>query len=197
MNKISLRGYLRDIQYSHNIGDIEYEKANIICPNSFGKDDDIISLKYKKYSNKYKEGDFIELEGNLRSYSTSINGKNSVQIYVFTYFDKPDIISINNTDIDGRICKIDKIKTTKYGKKYLHFTLANNIFTNNNKKINNYIPCTCYDDIAQEFSNLSVNTKLNISGEFHSHCYKKYTIEDNFEYRVAHELTIKEYEIVE
>ena len=57
MNKISLRGYLRDIQYSHNVGDIEYEKANLICPNSFGKDEDIISLKYKKYSNKYKEGD--------------------------------------------------------------------------------------------------------------------------------------------
>ena len=197
MNKISLRGYLRDIQYSHNIGNIEYEQANLICPNSFGGEDDIISLKYKKYSNKYKEGDFIELEGNLRSYSTSINGKNSVQIYVFTYFDFPEVISLNNTHIDGRICKIENVKTTKYGKEYLHFTLANNIFTNNNKKINNYIPCTCYDDIAQEFSKLSVNTKLDIFGEFHSHCYKKYVTENEFEYRIAHELTVKNYQIIE
>ena len=59
MNNIVLRGYLRDIEYSHNIGDIEYEKANLICPNSGGKDDDIISLRYKKYTNKYKESPFI------------------------------------------------------------------------------------------------------------------------------------------
>lgn len=196
MNKISLRGFLRDIEYSHNIGEIEYEKANLICPNTSGRDDDIISLKYKKYSNKYKEGDFIELEGNLRSYSTSNNGKNTVQIYVFTYFDLPDVISSNNTEIDGRICKIDDLKQTYYNKKYLHFTLANNIFSGD-KKINNYIPCICYDNIANELSKCGVNTKLNISGEFHSHCYKKYISDTEFEYRIAHELLVKTYEIVE
>ena len=196
MNKVNLRGYLRDIEYSHSIGDIEYEKANIICPNTSGRDDDIISLKYKKYSNRYKEGDFVELEGNLRSYSTSKDGKNSVQIYVFTYFDTPEVISLYNTEIDGRICKIDTLKTTKYGKPYLHFTLANNIFTNN-KKINNYIPCTCYGELAEELSKYGVNTKLNIQGEFHSHCYKKSISENSFEYRIAHEVLIKKYEIVE
>lgn len=197
MNKINLRGYLRDIEYSHNIGDIEYEKANLICPNTSGRDDDIISLKYKKYSNKYKEGDFIELEGNLRSYSTSINGKNTVQIYVFTYFDSPEIISANNTEIDGRICKIDGLKVTKYNKQYLHFTLANNIFTNNNKKINNYIPCTCYNELAEELSKYGVNTKIKLFGEFHSHCYKKFSSDNTFEYRVAHELIVKKYELIE
>lgn len=196
MNKVNLRGYLRDIEYSHNIGDIEYEKANLICPNTSGRDDDIISLKYKKYSNKYKEGDFIELEGNLRSYSTSKDGKNSVQIYVFTYFDKPEIISTYNTEIDGRICKIDDLKVTKYNKPYLHFTLANNIFTSN-KKINNYIPCTCYGDIANEISQYEINTKLSINGEFHSHCYKKYISETEFEYRIAHEVLIKKYDIID
>lgn len=196
MNKVILRGYLRDIEYSHSIGDIEYEKANLICPSTCGREDDIISLKYKKYSNKYKEGDFLELEGNLRSYSTSNGGKNSVQIYVFTYFDSPEIISMYNTEIDGRICKIDELKTTKYNKPYLHFTLANNIFTND-KKINNYIPCTCYGDMAEELSKLGVNTRISICGEFHSHCYKKYITKDDFEYRVAHEVLIKKYEIME
>ena len=135
MNNIVLRGYLRDIEYSHNIGDIEYEKANLICPNSGGKDDDIISLRYKKYTNKYKDGDFIEINGNLRSYSTKVDNKNNVQIYVFTYFDTPDVITVNNVELDGRICKINGLKKTKSGKEYLHFILANNIFVSNNKKI--------------------------------------------------------------
>lgn len=195
MNKINLRGFLRDIEYSHSIDDIEYEKANLICPTTSGRDDDIISLKYKKYSNKYKEGDFVELEGNLRSYSTSKNEKNTVQIYVFTYFDLPDMISANNTQIDGRICKINDLKRTSYNKSYLHFTLANNIFTND-KKINNYIPCICYGDIAEELSKYTVNTKLEIEGEFHSHCYKKYTSDNDFEYRIAHELLVKSFNIL-
>lgn len=195
MNKVTLRGYLRDIEYSHNIGDIEYEKANLICPNASGREDDIVSLKYKKYSNRYKEGDFIELEGNLRSYSTSNEGKNSVQIYVFTYFDMPEVVSSYNTEIDGRICKIDSLKSTKYNKPYLHFTLANNIFTSN-KKINNYIPCTCYGDLATEISKYNVNTKMNIYGEFHSHYYKKYISETDFEYRIAHEVLVKKFDII-
>lgn len=195
MNKINLRGYLRDIEHSHNIGDIEYEKANLICPNTSGRDDDIISLKYKKYSNKYKEGDFIELEGNLRSYSTSKDGKNTVQIYVFTYFDLPEVISANNTEIDGRICKIEPLRSTQYNKQYLHFTLANNIFTKD-KKINNYIPCICYNELAEELAKYTVNTKIMLEGEFHSHCYKKYLTDTEFEYRIAHELLVKNYEIL-
>ncbi len=193
MNNIVLRGYLRDIEYSHNIGDIEYEKANLICPNSGGKDDDIISLRYKKYTNKYKDGDFIEINGNLRSYSTKVDNKNNVQIYVFTYFDTPDVITVNNVELDGRICKINGLKKAKSGKEYLHFILANNIFVSNNKKINSYIPCTCYGDIAAELSQCSVNDKLEINGEFHSHCYKKYLEDGTFEYRIAHEVVIKNY----
>ena len=77
MNVITLRGYLRDIQFSHMQGNVEYEKANLICPRVGGKDDDIISLRYKKFTNKYKEGDFIEVKGNLRSYSTKDKEKNS------------------------------------------------------------------------------------------------------------------------
>lgn len=196
MNSIVLRGYLRDIEHSHNIGEIEYEKANVICPNTSGREDDIISLKYKKYSNKHKEGDFVELEGNLRSYSTCVNGKNTVQIYVFTYFDTPDSIPAENTVIDGRICKIGELQETKYGKKYIHFTLANNIFTNNGKKLNNYIPCTCHNELAEQISKLTVNTQLSIVGEFHSHCYKKYLNNEELEYRVAHDLLVKKFEII-
>ena len=80
MNEIVLRGYLRDIGFSHFQGNVEYEKANLICPRTGGKDEDVISLRYKKYANKYKEGDFIELTGNIRSYSSHTKDKNSVQL---------------------------------------------------------------------------------------------------------------------
>ena len=189
MNEITLRGFLRDIEYSHNVGDIEYEKANLICPGINGKEDDLISLRYKKFVNKYKEGDFVEITGNLRSYSHRTNTTNKVEIYVFTYFDLPEEFG-NNVKLDGRICKMDNLHYTKNNKPYIHFILANNIFTNNNKKINSYIPCTAYGEQAEIISSLNVSDFIVINGEFHSHTFKKKCDNNEVEFRLAHEVII-------
>lgn len=191
MNEIVLRGYCRDIEFSHYQGNIEYEKANLICPRLGGKEEDIISLRYKKYTNKYKEGDFIELKGNIRSYSHKTDDRNNVQIYVFTYFDKPEEISTNILSLDGRICKIDEIRYSKYGVPYVHFIIANNIFTTDGKKINSYIPCICYSENALKIISLGISSKIQISGELHSHTYKKICKNEEIEFRVAHEVTVK------
>ena len=196
MNCITLRGYLRDIQFSHKQGDIEYEKANLICPRTGGKDEDVISLRYKKYTNKHKEGDFIELIGNLRSYSTKDVNKNTVQIYVFTYFDQPTEVFSNSLHLDGRICKINDVRYSKQNVPYLHFILANNIFTNNGKKINSYIPCVCYDKDVDRILSLGVNSCIDIKGEFHSHVYKKKLDSGEIEFRVAHEVTVDNIEVL-
>lgn len=192
MNEIVLRGFLRDITFSHYQGQIEYEKANLICPRIGGKEEDVISLRYKKYTNKYKEGDFIELKGNLRSYSVKDADKSNVQIYVFTYFDIPEEITNNCLTLDGRICKVDSLRHSKTGVPYVHFILANNIFTNDGKKINSYIPCICYADNAQKILSLGVSAKIEVSGEFHSHTYKKELDKNEIEFRVAHEVTVKD-----
>ena len=192
MNEISIRGYLRDIAFSHYQGSIEYEKANLVCPRTGGKEEDVISLRYKKFTNKYKEGDFIELKGNIRSYSSKENNRNNVQIYVFTYFDEPEEISNNLLTLDGRICKIEPLRYSKVGVPYVHFILANNIFTNDGKKINSYIPCICYADNADKILSLGVSAKIEIIGELHSHTYKKQLSNDEIEFRVAHEVTVKE-----
>lgn len=194
MNEITVRGFLRDIQFSHMQGNVEYEKANLICPRVGGKEDDIISLRYKKFTNKYEEGDFIEITGNLRSYSTKQKNKNSVQIYVFTYFDQPEEVSGNVVNLDGRICKIEEVRESKKGVPYLHFILANNIFTNDGKKINSYIPCVCYREDTELIKSLGVNGVIKIDGEFHSHTYKKKLDNGEVEFRVAHEVTVKNIE---
>lgn len=191
MNEVTLQGYIRDIDFSHDIGNIEYGKANLICPGTKGREDDIISLRYKKFSNRYKEGDFIELKGNVRSYSQRMNGKNKVDIYVFTYFDIPDHLQKNDVKIDGNICKLGAINTSLGGTKYLQFILANNIFTPSGRKINNYIPCTAYDDNAQKiYDEYKLKDSISIEGELRSRTYKKYMQDGTVEYRIAHEIII-------
>lgn len=194
MNEVTLQGYIRDIGFSHDIGNIEYGKADLICIGANGKEDDIISLRFKKFSNRYHEGDFIELTGNLRSYSQKLDNKNKVEIYVFTYFDIPEVLEKNKVKLDGNICKMGKLNVSKYGKRYVHFTLANNIFTPTGKKLNNYIPCTVYEDLAEEIvDKYDVKDHIQLIGDIHSHTYKKY-VNDTIEYRIAHEVVVKEYE---
>lgn len=199
MNNIQLKGLIRNIQPSHTIKDIEYDQADIISTRQNGKDD-IITIKFKRFSNRYKEGDLIELSGNVRSFSQKLNnGRNKVNLYVFTYFDLPQDDEVSNHfDIDGRICKIEDIRFTKDGKQNIHFILANNLMLEeNNQKLNSYLPCIAWGRIAKELSKLSVNDKICIHGELHSREYKKMLNENDFEFRVAHELVIQSFEVLE
>ena len=201
MNIIILKGYFRDIQPSHIIEGVEYCKSDFIVKNNHTGQDDVISLKFKKFSNKYKDGDYAEIYGNLRSYSYKCeDGTNKVNIYVFTYQNILDVEcdSDNYAKIDGRICKKDILRTTKSGKNNFHFTLANNIISENtNQKVNSYIPCVAWGKLAIEMSKLNVSDKIEVIGELHSREYKKQLDNNDIEIRVAHELIVKSFSLVE
>ena len=192
MNEIKLCGTIRNIEYSHSIGDIDYDKANLIVQRENGIDD-IVSLRFKKFSNTYKDGDTVSLTGNVRSYSKQLlDGKNKVDIYVFTYFDSPEEDDVTNSFvIDGRICKIEGVRILPNGKKNIHFIVANNLVTGDGKKLNSYLPCIAWGKTAQEISNMRVNDIVQISGKLQSREYKKYISDDDFEIRIAHELYVE------
>ena len=201
MNEVILRGKIRDITSSHVINGVEYDKANLITMRNDGKED-ILSLKFKKFSNIYSEGDNIELVGNLRSFSRKFEDNTSkVELYVFTYFDTPstdlenyqDII--NQVTVDGRICKVDKLRTTKNGKNNFHFILANNIISSD-QKLNNYIPAVIWGKLAIENSGLQVNDKISAKGQLHSRIYKKFLDNGEIDFRTAHELVISELNVI-
>lgn len=202
MNDIRLKGILTNIQPSHTIQDIEFNKANLIVRRTDGKED-VVNLRFKKFSNPYTENQEVSLSGNIRSYSSRLeDGKNKVELYVFTYFDHPELNEFdqeehNRVDIDGRICKIDPLNTTRNGKHNIHFILANNlIVSEGSKKLNSYIPCIAWGKEAEELSKLTVNTKLKVVGELHSREYKKNLPDGSFEFRIAHECVVKSFEVL-
>lgn len=201
MNEVILKGIIRDITSSHVINGVEYDKANIITTRNDGKED-ILSLKFKKFSNMHKDGDLVELVGNLRSYSKKLdNNKSKVDLYVFTYFDSPSTDTenysdiINQVTIDGRICKIDELRTTTNGKNNIHFILANNIISSD-QKLNNYIPSVAWGKLAISLSNLKVSDKVLVKGQLHSRTYKKCLPDDELEIRTAHELVVDSLEVL-
>lgn len=200
MNEIVLSGILKEIQPSHSIDGISFDKAKLICKRENGVED-IINLRFKSFSNKHKDNDEVCIKGNLRSYSYKVSeDKNKVIIYVFTYFDEPDEDEIitNRVVIDGRICKINPLRTTKNGKHNIHFILANNLVSaDSSKRLNSYIPCITWGVTARKFSELSVNTKVKLYGELHSREHKKVYEDGTVEFRVAHELVVTDYEVLD
>ena len=108
MNNIILRGVVRNPQYSHTIGNSEFYSAQLLVKNNNGTDS-VLNLKFKHSSARVENGDYVELTGNVRSFSRKEKDKNKVDIYVFTYFDAPDRelddSVVNHFIIDGNICK--------------------------------------------------------------------------------------------
>ena len=202
MNEITLKGIIKNIQHSHTIEGIDFGKGQLIVSRENGHED-VINLRFKSFSNTYKDNDLVELIGNIRSYSYKVdNDKNRVIIYVFTYFDKPQLEEekgiVNDAIVDGRICKINELRTTKSGKHNIHFILANNLHSQDNtKRLNSYIPCIAWGNIAKEMKDLKVNTQLKIKGQLHSREHKKKLDNGEIEIRIAHELLVTEFEVVE
>ena len=187
MNTITLQGIIKNIQYSHNIGDIEYYKADLLVDRGNGKED-IVKLKFKGFSCNCNEGDMISLKGNVRTFNHKENDKNKVDIFCFTYFDKPEEEINNKVELDGVICKINNLKKTYLGKDVYDFIVVNSI-----DRLHSYLPCVAWGKQAKEIAKLPIGTKITIEGELRSREYKKYIDEVNFDIKIAHELNVSKY----
>lgn len=197
MNSVILKGKLQDIQYSHTIDTVDFHKARLVCKREDGRED-IVNVRFKSFSNTYRDGAEVNIEGNLRSYSYVEDNTNKVLIYVFTYFNLPesDEDISNRVEIDGRICKMNPLRKTRSGKHNLHFILANNLSTGEGKRLNSYIPCIAWGKLARELCELPVNTKVKLVGQIHSREHVKHHDDGTQEIRVAHELAIDGYEVI-
>lgn len=83
------------------------------------------------------------------------------------------------------------MRTTKTGKQNLHFILANNIISEDNRqKLNNYIPSVAWGKLANQLKNIKINDKIKLQGELHSRTYKKQLENGDLEIRTAHELLV-------
>lgn len=190
MNQIILKGFIRNICYSHSINDIEFYKAELISKQDNGKEN-VINLKFKRFSNPYQENQEISLVGNIRTYSRKLDVGSRVEVYTFTYFDLPESDTNNEAYIDGRICKKGDLRKTKSGKDVIDFIIANNLKTEN-QSLNCYIPCVAWGKLAKEIARKNIGDSLQVKGQLQSREYKKKISDNDFEIKVAHELNINE-----
>ena len=60
MNWVRLKGYIRNIRFSHKINDVEYYKAEVITKDDKNREN-IINICFKRFSNNFNENDEIDI----------------------------------------------------------------------------------------------------------------------------------------
>lgn len=119
---------------------------------------------------KLEKGNYIKLNGNLRTKNIIVNGSKKVELYVFAYsIDncKPD--NRNSLILEGFVSQNPKYWLTPSGRHICEIIIANN---RQNNSVN-YIPCIFWDLDTENVKKICVGEKLTVKGRLQSRNYIK------------------------
>ncbi len=143
-------------------------------------------------------GEFLQIEGQFRSYNNFSNIGNRLILTVFAKSIVPvptlsDIVNPNQIFLSGYICKAPVYRTTPFQREIADILLAVNRFYNKS----DYIPCIAWGRNAKFAETLPVGTHLKLWGRIQSRDYQKRISETEFLTKTAYEISITKMEIAE
>lgn len=148
-----------------------------------------------------KEGIYVKIFGQLRSYNRYVDGTSKLVLTVFARDIKllrdedeikEELKSPNEIFLDGYICKPPIYRTTPFGREISDLLLAVNRAYNKS----DYIPCIAWGRNARFCDNVLVGDHLRIWGRIQSREYQK-KVNNEVETKVAYEVSISKLEYIE
>lgn len=143
-----------------------------------------------------KEGEAIEVRGQIRTYNKEVDGKNRLEIRVFVreleYVKDDSIFNMNRIYIEGFICKEPVKRTSPLGREICDLMIAVNRMYNKS----DYVPSIAWGRNACFAGSLAVGDKVYIEGRFQSREYRKYTEEGELMIKTAYEVSVGRIELV-
>ena len=138
--------------------------------------------------NELKIGDKIALEGQFRSYNKmdGMRSKLMLTVFVRDFIPSEGQMNPNSVELSGYICKDPIYRTTPFNREICDLLLAVNRSFNKS----DYIPCISWGKNARFCKNLTVGTRINLSGRIQSREYMKKLSEDMTEIRIAYEISV-------
>lgn len=136
-----------------------------------------------------KEGMYVEVKGQIRTYNEYVNGKNKLVIVVFAREINCDLeyeYNENYIYLEGFLCKPPVKRTSPMGRDICDMMVAVNRMYNKS----DYIPCIAWGRNASYAENLLVGTKLYLEGRLQSREYRKRLENGEYEMRKAYEVSI-------
>ena len=143
-------------------------------------------------------GEYIQVEGQFRSYNRHEEKKNRLVLSVFArevrFVDGEDEkIKSNQIFLDGFICKPTVYRRTPLGREIADILIA----VNRPYGKSDYIPCICWGRNARFASNFEVGSRVQIWGRIQRREYIKRLEGEQTEKRIAYEVSISKLECVQ
>ena len=141
------------------------------------------------FDNPPREGDFVEIKGQIRTYNEIVDEKNKLNVVVFAkeiYQSENFGYNENYIYLEGFLCKEPLKRTSPLGREICDMMLAVNRMYNKS----DYIPCIAWGRNAGYAEKLGVGTMLALEGRIQSREYKKKLDDGTAEMRKAFEVSV-------
>ena len=148
------------------------------------------------FDNPPREGDFVEIKGQIRTYNEIVDEKNILNVVVFAkeiYQSENFGYNENYIYLEGFLCKEPLKRTSPLGREICDMMLAVNRMYNKS----DYIPIIAWGRNARFAKNLHVGDNVKIWGRIQSRTYQKRISEEETITKTAYEVSINRMELVE
>lgn len=147
---------------------------------------------------KNYRGMFMEASGQFRSYNRHEENHNRLVLSVFVrdvHIDETEqeVEKPNYIFLDGYLCKPPVYRKTPLGREIADLLLA----VNRPYGKSDYIPCICWGRNARYADSFGVGEHVQLWGRIQSREYQKQIGEDEYETRVAYEISVSKLDRVE
>lgn len=200
-NQVNIAGeVVSGFEFSHDVfgeGFYILEVSVDRLSNSYDIIPLMISERLMDVKKDYK-GQYIEVTGQFRSYNRHEGNKNRLVLSVFVREVKiPEEEYIcskpNSIFLDGYICKSPVYRKTPLGREIADILLA----VNRPYGKSDYIPCICWGRNARFAEKFTVGGHIQVWGRIQSREYQKKVTDNEFEKRVAYEVSVSKLEYIE
>lgn len=200
-NQVTIAGeVVSEFTFSHEVYGEHFYIVNIaVCrlSNSYDEIPVMVSERLIDVTSDYR-GCVLQVSGQFRSYNRHEENRNRLVLSVFAREavlasqEDEDEQNPNHIFLDGYVCKHPVYRKTPLGREIADVLLA----VNRPYGKSDYIPCICWGRNARFADKFEVGSHIQIWGRIQSREYQKKIAEDQYEKRVAYEVSVSKLEYI-
>ena len=185
-NQLTIVGRIvSEFTYDHEAYGEKFYSFYVEVKRDSGKADTLLAIISERLINVGKNyiDEYICIRGQFRSFNQHEDGKSKLVLYVFALGAEliKEAQNVNDTFLEGYICKPPVYRTTPLGRQVTDVLLAVNRAYNKT----DYIPCICWGRLAYCVGDMAVGSCIRVAGRVQNREYVK-----NGETKVAYELSV-------
>ena len=194
MNKIRLDGKVTtEPEFSHECKGEKFYKLFLESGRKSEVVDTLPCLVPEVFLKDVEVGEFVGINGEIRTRNNHSEGKSKLEIYVFVLgVDNYEGQDSNSVWLEGYVCKDPLYRETPLGREIADLTIA----SNRPYGKSDYIHCIVWGRNALIASDIPVGAKVIIYGRLQSREYVKMLDDETREIKVAYELSASSLEIL-